>query len=76
MTILDNTGEPELVQLLNIIQELSEQLTQSRSLSIALHASAGTIKVCTLPASLADTKSAPQSQATHSQTGFVLRRCV
>ncbi|KAG8214546.1 hypothetical protein J3R82DRAFT_9607 [Butyriboletus roseoflavus] len=58
MTILDNTGESELVQLLNTIQELSEQLAQNRSLSITLHASAGAVK----------------TQAAHSQTGFVLRR--
>lgn len=45
MTILDGTGESELVQLLNTIQELSEQLAQNRSLSITLHASAGAVKV-------------------------------
>ncbi|KAF8555739.1 hypothetical protein OG21DRAFT_822826 [Imleria badia] len=58
MTILDNSGESELVQLLNTIQELSEQLAQNRSLSVGLHASAGVVK----------------TQAAHSQTGFVLRR--
>ncbi|KAH0832005.1 hypothetical protein J3R83DRAFT_12909 [Lanmaoa asiatica] len=58
MTILNNTGESELVQLLNTIQELSEQLAQNRSLSITLHTSAGAVK----------------TQAAHSQTGFVLRR--
>jgi hypothetical protein len=58
MTILDNSGESELVQLLNTIQELSEQLAQNRSLSIALHASAGVVKVCTsVSAGLVDTKS-------------------
>lgn len=57
MTILDNTGESELVQLLNTIQELSEQLAQNRSLSITLHASAGAIKVCTFPAGLVETES-------------------
>ncbi|KAF9221008.1 hypothetical protein BS17DRAFT_786344 [Gyrodon lividus] len=58
MTILDNSGESDLVRLLNTIQELSEQLTQNRSLSISLHASGGAVK----------------TQAAHSQTGFVLRR--
>lgn len=57
MTILDNTGESELVQLLNTIQELSEQLAQNRSLSITLHTSAGAVKVRALPAGLVDTKS-------------------
>lgn len=57
MTILDNTGESELVQLLNTIQELSEQLTQNRSLSIALHGSAGVVKVCILSVGLVDAKS-------------------
>ncbi|KAF8133733.1 hypothetical protein EV363DRAFT_1258146 [Boletus edulis] len=58
MTILDNTGESELVQLLNTIHELTEQLAQNRALSIALHTSAEAVK----------------TQAAHSQTGFVLRR--
>ncbi|KAF8843414.1 hypothetical protein BDN67DRAFT_897373 [Paxillus ammoniavirescens] len=58
MAILDNSGESDLVRLLNTIQGLSEQLTQNRSLSISLHASAGAVK----------------TQAAHSQTGFVLRR--
>ncbi|KIJ64499.1 hypothetical protein HYDPIDRAFT_111826 [Hydnomerulius pinastri MD-312] len=58
MTILDNTVESDLTRLLNLIAELSEQLAQNRTLSISLHASAGTVK----------------TQATHSQSGFVLRR--
>ena len=45
MTILD---ENDLIRLLNAIQELSEQLSQSRSMSISLHASAGAVKVCRL----------------------------
>lgn len=56
MTILDNTGESQAAQLLNAIKELSEQLAQNRSLSTALHASAGAVKVCTLSTGLVDTK--------------------
>lgn len=56
MTILDNTGESQVAQLLNAIQELSGQLAQNRSLSTALHTSAGAVKVCTLFTSLVDTK--------------------
>ncbi|KAF9242548.1 hypothetical protein BU15DRAFT_86754 [Melanogaster broomeanus] len=58
MTILDNSGESDVVRLLNTIQELSEQLTKNRSLSVSLHGSAGAVKV----------------HSVHSQTGFVLRR--
>lgn len=46
MTILDSSGESELVHLLNTIQELSEQLAQNKTLSISLHTSAGAVKVC------------------------------
>ncbi|KAG1792903.1 uncharacterized protein HD556DRAFT_1376600 [Suillus plorans] len=55
MTIVD---ENDLIRLLNSIQELSDEITQSRSVSFSLHASAGAIK----------------TQAAHAQTGFVLRR--
>ncbi|KAG9315836.1 hypothetical protein JVU11DRAFT_3485 [Chiua virens] len=58
MTILDNTTESELVQLLSTIQELSEQVAQNRSLSVSLHNSTGVVK----------------TQAAHSKAGFVLRR--
>ncbi|KAH7885338.1 hypothetical protein F5I97DRAFT_1810686 [Phlebopus sp. FC_14] len=58
MTIVDNSGESDLTRLLGTIQELSEQLTQNRALSISLHTSAGVVK----------------TQAAHSKTGFVLRR--
>ncbi|KAG1772318.1 hypothetical protein EDD22DRAFT_976525 [Suillus occidentalis] len=58
MTIVDGNSENDLIRLLNSIQELSEQLTQNRSISFSLHASAGAIK----------------TQAAHTQTGFVLRR--
>ncbi|KIK95056.1 hypothetical protein PAXRUDRAFT_827381 [Paxillus rubicundulus Ve08.2h10] len=58
MAILDSSGESDIVRLLSAIQGLSEQLTQNRSLSISLHASAGAVK----------------AQAAHSQTGFVLKR--
>ncbi|THV05213.1 hypothetical protein K435DRAFT_713147 [Dendrothele bispora CBS 962.96] len=51
-------GENDLTHLWSIILELSEQLNQNRSLSVSLYTQAGNVK----------------SQATHSQTGFVLRR--
>ncbi|KAG5652890.1 hypothetical protein H0H81_003254 [Sphagnurus paluster] len=56
MAVLD--GNDQLGQLWALIQELSEQLNQNRSISVSLHAQAGKIK----------------NQAVHSQTGFVLRR--
>ncbi|KAG2362102.1 hypothetical protein BDR07DRAFT_1285451 [Suillus spraguei] len=58
MAVVDGNSEHELLHLLNSIQELSEQLTQNRTASSLLHASAGVIK----------------TQAAHTQTGFVLRR--
>ncbi|OJA16845.1 hypothetical protein AZE42_03627 [Rhizopogon vesiculosus] len=58
MTILDGNSESDLISLLNTIQELTEQLTQNRAISISLHASVGAVK----------------TQAAHTQTGFVLRR--
>ncbi|KAK0201681.1 hypothetical protein DFS33DRAFT_1349165 [Desarmillaria ectypa] len=57
MTILENNDQ-DLMQLWQIITELSEQLNQNRSLSVSLYAQAGNVK----------------SQAVHTQTGFVLRR--
>jgi len=44
MTILDNS-EQDLLQLWSLIAELSDQLNQNRSLSVSLHAQAGSIKV-------------------------------
>ncbi|KAK0503872.1 hypothetical protein EDD18DRAFT_479679 [Armillaria luteobubalina] len=57
MTILDNNDQ-DLMQLWQIITELSEQLNQNRTVSVALYGQAGNVK----------------SQAVHTQTGFVLRR--
>ncbi|KAH7910819.1 hypothetical protein BJ138DRAFT_1179992 [Hygrophoropsis aurantiaca] len=57
MAILDGSDQ-DLARLLSLITELSEQLTQNRSVSISLHSLTGNVK----------------NQATHSQTGFVLRR--
>ncbi|ESK89219.1 hypothetical protein Moror_5167 [Moniliophthora roreri MCA 2997] len=51
-------GGDDLSHLWSIITELSEQLNQNRSMSVALYGTAGSVK----------------SQALHSQTGFVLRR--
>lgn len=76
MTILDGTAEPEVVQLLNTIQELSDQLARNRSVSITLHASAGTVKVCKPLLANSILSEHPQTQAAHAKTGFVLRRCV
>jgi hypothetical protein len=45
MTIVDGNSENDLIQLFNRVQDLSEQLTQNRSISFSLHASAGAIKV-------------------------------
>lgn len=59
MAVLDNNDQ-DLMQLWSLITELSEQLSQNRSVSVSLYAQAGNIK----------------NQAVHSQTGFVFRRCV
>ncbi|KAG6918329.1 hypothetical protein DXG01_015188 [Tephrocybe rancida] len=56
MAVLESNDQ--LGQLWALIQELSEQLNQNRSVSVSLHTQAGSIK----------------NQAVHSQTGFVLRR--
>jgi len=56
MVVLDNSED--LGRLWSLITELSEQLTQNRSVSVSLYGQAGGIK----------------NQAVHSQTGFVLRR--
>ncbi|KAF8073856.1 hypothetical protein FPV67DRAFT_1479566 [Lyophyllum atratum] len=56
MAVLESNDQ--LGQLWALIQELSEQLNQNRSISVSLHGQAGNIK----------------NQAVHSQTGFVLRR--
>ncbi|KAI6030537.1 hypothetical protein F5J12DRAFT_801154 [Pisolithus orientalis] len=58
MTVVDTSSDSELVRLLSTIQELSEQLSQNRSLATSLYTTTGTVK----------------TQATHAQTGFVLRR--
>jgi len=46
MTILEGYNENDLIRLFNTVQELSEQLKQSRTTLISLHASAETAKVC------------------------------
>ncbi|KAG6337315.1 hypothetical protein ID866_1777 [Astraeus odoratus] len=58
MTVVDNPGDSDIVRLLNTIQELSDQLSRNRTHAISLHSTASAVK----------------TQATHSQTGFVLRR--
>jgi len=57
MAILEDSDR-ELAQLWLMIQELSKQLNQNRSLSVSLISQTGDVK----------------NQSIHSQTGFVLRR--
>ncbi|KAF8916995.1 hypothetical protein CPB85DRAFT_232364 [Mucidula mucida] len=57
MTILESNDQ-DLMQLWNLILELSEQLNQNRQLSVSLHSQVGSAK----------------NQAVHNKTGFVLRR--
>jgi len=58
MTILDSGTDQDLVRLWTLISDLSEQVSQNRNLSVTLYGQVGSVK----------------SQATHAQTGFVLRR--
>lgn len=60
MVLIDDkhSGEADAYTLWNLIGDLTDQLTQNRSLLAALHSQAGGVK----------------NQAIHSQTGFVLRR--
>ncbi|KAF8895432.1 hypothetical protein BD779DRAFT_1499496, partial [Infundibulicybe gibba] len=53
-----DNNDQDTTHLWNLITELSEQLNQNRSISVTLNVEATNIK----------------TQATHSQTGFVLRR--
>jgi hypothetical protein len=78
MTILDSSDQdPSLMKLWSLITELSEQLNQNREVSAGIYAQAGGIKVrfinfLVFRAKL--TMLVAQTQAVHSQTGFVLRR--
>ncbi|KIM62099.1 hypothetical protein SCLCIDRAFT_846263 [Scleroderma citrinum Foug A] len=58
MTVVDNPGDSDVYRLITTIQELSAQLADSRAVAHSLHSAAGAAK----------------TQATHSQSGFVLRR--
>lgn len=49
MTILDGSAEQDLVRLWALIAELSEQLTQNRSVAVALYGQVGGIKVRRVP---------------------------
>ncbi|KAF5382490.1 hypothetical protein D9615_002999 [Tricholomella constricta] len=64
MAVLE--GNDQLGQLWALIQELSEQLNQNRSIAVSLHAQTGNVKVQAF--------FFRRNQAVHSQTGFVLRR--
>ncbi|KAK7690350.1 hypothetical protein QCA50_007007 [Cerrena zonata] len=63
MAVMDNAGSPNgemdiTMRLWNLLNEVSDQLNQNRSISNTLHNIAGGVK----------------AQAIHSQTGFVLRK--
>ncbi|KZT09328.1 uncharacterized protein LAESUDRAFT_748484 [Laetiporus sulphureus 93-53] len=59
MAIMDSSnGEQDIARIWNLLLEVSDQLTQNRSVSLSLNNVAGAAK----------------TQAIHSQTGFVLRR--
>ncbi|KAI8986228.1 hypothetical protein BD414DRAFT_440940 [Trametes punicea] len=58
MTIMDPSGDPDVMRVWTLVSELSEQLSQNRSTAVNLHALTDGVK----------------AQAIHSQTGFVLRR--
>ncbi|KAI0795359.1 hypothetical protein BC629DRAFT_1286659 [Irpex lacteus] len=60
MAIMESNGDTDIMRVWNLLNEVSEQLAQNRNTSIGLHSLAGGVK----------------TQAVHSQTGFVLRRCV
>ncbi|KAF9454768.1 hypothetical protein P691DRAFT_197029 [Macrolepiota fuliginosa MF-IS2] len=75
--ILEN-GEYDLTKLFALIAELGESLNENRSLSVSLYAQATNVKVCRL-CSVRDTplthrRHIVQTQAIHSQSGYVLRR--
>ncbi|KAH9911501.1 uncharacterized protein B0H18DRAFT_892721 [Fomitopsis serialis] len=56
---MDSTnGEQDIMRIWSLLTEVSEQLTQNRSVSISIH----------------NLTSGVKSQSVHSQTGFVLRR--
>ncbi|TFY61287.1 hypothetical protein EVJ58_g4606 [Rhodofomes roseus] len=56
---MDSTnGEQDIMRIWSLLTEVSEHLTQNRSMSISIH----------------NLTSGVKSQAVHSQTGFVLRR--
>jgi hypothetical protein len=77
MTILESSDQdPSLMRLWSLITELSEQLNQNREISTSIYSQAGGIKVrfVSPPFSCRAHKLLPQTQAVHSQTGFVLRR--
>lgn len=59
MAVLDNAnGDNEVIRILNVLNELADQLSQNRSMSISLQTLAGGVKL----------------QSAHAQNGFVLRR--
>ncbi|KAI0081571.1 hypothetical protein K474DRAFT_1247431 [Panus rudis PR-1116 ss-1] len=58
MAVMESPSENEIMRIWNLLNEVSDQLSQNRSLSISLHSIAGSVK----------------TQAIHNQTGFVLRR--
>ena len=85
MAIMEPNYEQEMMRLWSIIADLSEHLNQHRACAASLHAQAGGVKVryyshrpvlCLSIVLICVVIVCAQSQAIHSQTGFVLRRFV
>jgi hypothetical protein len=83
MAIMDANYDQEMMRLWGIISDLSEQLNQHRATASALRNQAEGIKVSlrrrlnlSAVEVLMPDICASQSHAIHTQTGFVLRRCV
>jgi hypothetical protein len=74
MTILDNNADQDIMRLWGIIGELSEELNRNRALSVTLYGQVGNLKVCRLVDLTVTSYRRHQNQASHSRTGFVLRR--
>ena len=45
MAIMDTNGDGEIMRVWNLLNEVSEQLSQNRQTSIGLHSLAGGVKV-------------------------------
>ncbi len=77
MAIMEANSDSDVMRVWTLLNELSEQLSQNRNASISLHTVTGGVKVRMRQFIILNyTQSLLQTQAIHSQTGFVLRRCV